>query len=67
MYRYHREEGSTCVPVAGIDDKRLLTAIQAYSMTVDFPPNHWANEDPLLQYLSKIILPFIEQSERSWD
>ena len=80
MCRYHREEDSTHVQVAGIDDKRQHTAILAYLMTVDFPPqviyhgktprslpyitytpNHWANEDTSLQYLSKSTLLLIEQ------
>ena len=31
---------------------------------VTYTPNHWANEDTSLQYLSKIILPFIEQKRK---
>ena len=83
------KEGSTRVPIAGIDDKRPVTTVLACSIPgeflppqviyqgkstrslpsyklpadwdVTYTPKHWANEVTSLQYLQKLILPFIEQ------
>ena len=83
------EEGSKKVPLAGVDDKRQITAVcgatlegqflppqiiyqgktEACLPRIRFPsdwhvtytPNHWANELTTLDYIEKIILPYVSK------
>jgi len=83
------KEGSNRVEIAGIDDKRQITAVFGATMTGDFLPpqiiyqgktkrclptvdfpsdwditfteNHWSNETVMVDYLEKILFPYIEK------
>ena len=83
------KEGSKRVEIAGIDDKRQITAVfggtmageflppqiiyqgktSKYLPSVDFPSdwhitfteNHWSNEKVMVDYLEKILFPYIEK------
>ena len=85
------KEGSKRVEIAGINDKRQITAVFAGSLTgdflpvqlvykgtttkclpsVSFPPkwhitathNHWCNEDTMVEYISKIIFPYLQEKK----
>ena len=83
------KKGSRRVELAGLNDKRQITAVFCGSLNgvflppqiiyqgktqrchpvfkfpqnwnVTHSPNHWANEDTTLEYLQKIIIPYIQQ------
>jgi len=85
------KEGSKKVPIAGVDDKRQITAVFGVTMDGIFLPpqliyqgkspkclpevrfpgdwditytvNHWSNEETTIQYIQKIILPFIHKQK----
>ena len=85
------EEGSRCVPVACLGDKRKITGVFCSTMEGEFLPprllyeghterchpsfkfpedwdiwhssNHWSNEDTMLRYLEKVIVPFITKKQ----
>ena len=85
------KEGSKRVEIAGINDKRQITAVFARSLTADFLPvqlvykgtttkclssisfppkwhitathNHWCNEDTMVEYISKIIFPYLQEKK----
>ena len=81
------KEGSKKVPIAGVDDKRQITAVLGTTLDgfflppqliyqgkspnclpkirfpddwhITYTPNHWANELTTIDYIQKIILPYI--------
>ena len=81
--------GSKRVEIAGLDDKRKITAVFAGSLTGDFlpvqliyqektekcypafsfpenwhitcTPSHWCNEQTMLDYIGKIIIPYFRR------
>ena len=85
-------EGAKKVPLAGIDDKRQITAVFGATMEgqfippqiiyqgktaaclpqtrfpsdwhITYTPNHWANEVTTLDYIQKIILPYISKKKK---
>ena len=85
-------EGSKRVEIAGIDDKRQITAVFAGTLVGDFLPpqliyqgktkkslpsvefpsnwhvtytdNHWSNETTMMDYLSSVLLPYIQQKRK---
>lgn len=85
--------GAKRVDVAGLDDKRQITAVFGCTLTGDFlppqliyqgkttvyhpnttfpedwhithTPNHWANECTMLEYIHKILVPYIAV-RRKW-
>ena len=86
------KEGSKGVEIAGINDKRQITAVFAARLTGDFLPvqlvykgtttkclpsvlfppkwhitathNHQCNEDTMVEYVSKIIFPYLQEKKR---
>ena len=84
--------GSKRVEIAGIDDKRQITAVFAGTLVGDFLPpqliyqgmtkkslpsvefpsnwhvtymyNHWSNETTMKDYLSSVLLPYIQQKRK---
>ena len=64
-------EGSKWVAVAGVNDKRLITAVFCGSLAGGFlvvqviyqdithSPKHWSNEETTVQYIDNIILPYV--------
>lgn len=86
------KRGSKRVAVAGVDDKRQITAVFAGNLSgdflpiqlvyqgktskclpkIDFPenwhvtctPNHWCNEDTMIDYIKKIIIPYIKAKKK---
>ena len=85
------KERSKRVEIAGINDKRQITAVFAWSLigdflpvqlvykgtttkclpSVSFPPkwhitathNHWCNKDTMVEYISKIIFPYLQEKK----
>lgn len=83
------KEGAKRVEIAGVDDKRQITAVFAASLAGDFLPvqliykgttprclptvtfpqdwhttfssNHWANESTMVDYVDKILVPYINE------
>ena len=86
------KEGSKRVEIAGIDDKRQITAVFGGTMAGDFLPpqliyqgkthkslppvtfpsdwhvtfteNHWSNEKTMVDYLEKILFPYLEKKRQ---
>ena len=86
------KEGSKRVEIAGIDDKRQITAVFGGTMAGDFLPpqliyqgktskclpsvdfpstwhvtfteNHWSNEKATVDYLEKILFPYIDRKRQ---
>jgi len=50
------------------------TTSKCYPSGVDFPadwlisatPNHWYNEETMLLYITKIIVPYLQQNRKRW-
>ena len=69
-----QQEGSKRVEIAGLDDKRQITAIFAGTTKGDFLPpqliyqgkteNHWSNEQTMLDYLENILFPYIDHKKQ---
>ena len=69
--------GCKKVPIAGIDDKRQITAVFTITLDVQgttstFPsdwhvtsiPNHWANENTTKDYIEKfLVLTFLRNNK----
>ena len=85
----HRKRRSEEGKIAGVDDKRQITAVFAASLAGDFlpvqliykgttprclpavtfpqgwhatfSPNHWANENTMVDYVDRILVPYIQK------
>ena len=47
--------------IAGLTDMRQITAVFAGSLTSTH--NHWHNKDTMVDYISKIIFPYLQEKK----